>query len=146
MNGLQFGVAMDEANRAVARSLRAEDVSEEVSRQEGRTSMQEARYLGHLEPGMDVCDVDGNKFGTIGRIYRHEMAMATVGASGAPSAMPREDIIETKTGLLGLGKHIYIPFSAIQDVTSGCVFVNLSKERIDEQGWEVKPDYLDELT
>ena len=108
--------------------------------------MQEARYLGHLEPGMDVCDVDGNKFGTIGRIYRHELAMATAGASDTTSAAPHEDIIETKTGLLGLGKHMYIPFNAIQDVTSGCVFVNLPKDRIDEQGWDVKPDYLDELT
>jgi hypothetical protein len=114
--------------------------------EEDRSVVQEARYLGHLEPGMDVCDVDGNKFGSIGRVYRQEMAMATAGASSSANAMPREEIIETKTGLLGLGKHIYIPFSAIQDVTSGCVFVNLPKDRIDEQGWDVKPDYLDELT
>ena len=107
--------------------------------------MQEARYLGRLEPGMDVCDVDGNKFGTIGRVYRHEMAAVSSDTSGV-GTMLREEIIEVKTGILGLGKHLYVPFNAIQDVTSGCVFVNQSKERVEEQGWDVKPDYLDDLS
>ena len=95
---------------------------------------------------MDVCDVDGNKIGSISRIYRHEMA--TVGASGSGTAgtLPREEIIEVKTGLFGLGKHMYMPFSAIQDVTSGCVFVNVPKDRVEDAGWDVKPDYLDELS
>jgi hypothetical protein len=109
--------------------------------------MQEARYLGRLEPGMDVCDVDGNKFGTISRVYRHEMAAVTAGASSASvGTMPHEDILEVKTGFFGLGKHLYVPFGAIQDVTSGCVFINQPKEHVDQQGWDVKPDYLDELT
>ena len=116
--------------------------------------MQEARYLGRLEPGMDVCDVDGNKFGSIARVYRHELAAATSGATngggisdgGGPGAMPQDDIIEVKTGIFGLGRHLYVPFNAIQDVTSGCVFVNQPKDHLDDQGWDVKPDYLDELT
>ena len=109
--------------------------------------MQEARYLGRLEPGMDVCDVDGNKFGSISRVYRHEMAAVAAGESSVSvGTMPREDILEVKTGLFGLGKHLYVPFNAIQDVTSGCVFINQPKDDLDQQGWEVKPDYLDELT
>ncbi len=107
--------------------------------------MQDARYLGRLEPGMDVCDVDGNKTGSVSHVYRHEMAVSGASSSDAGS-MPREEILEVKTGILGLGKHLYIPFSAIQDVTSGCVFVNESKERIDDMGWDVKPDYLSELS
>ena len=110
--------------------------------------MQEGQYLGRLEPGMDVCDVDGNKFGSIARVYRCEMATAGTGAppDGGARTMPREEIIEVKTGLLGLGKHLHIPFSAIQDVTSGCVFVNQPKDRVDDQGWDVKPDYLEEMS
>jgi hypothetical protein len=107
--------------------------------------VQEAKYLGHLEPGMDVCDVDGNKFGTIARVYRNELAQVGSGSSSV-GTMPPDDIIEVKTGLLGLGKHFYVPFNAIQDVTSGCVFVNLPKEQVEEQGWDVKPDYLDEMS
>ena len=109
--------------------------------------MQEQRYLGRLEPGMDVCDVDGNKFGTIERAFRNEMAPVDTLEAGAPvGTMTREDILQVKTGLLGLGKHYFIPFSAIQDVTSGCVFVDQSKDRIDDMGWDVRPDYLDSLT
>ena len=109
--------------------------------------MQEQRYLGRLEPGMDVCDVDGNKFGTIERAFRNEMAPGgTSEADAGVGTMTREDILQVKTGLLGLGKHYYIPFSALQDVTSGCVFVDQSKDRIDEMGWDVRPDYLDSLT
>jgi hypothetical protein len=57
--------------------------------------------------------------------------------------MTREDILQVKTGPLGLGKHYYVPFSAIQDVTTSCVFVNQSKGRIDDMGWDVRPDYLE---
>ena len=106
---------------------------------------QEGRYLGHLEPGMDVCDVDGNKFGSVSRVYRSTMASVSSGSSEMQGTA-REELLEVKTGPLGLGKHLYVPFSAIQDVTSGCVFVNISKDRVDEQGWEVKPDYLEEMS
>ena|SRR5258708_778701 len=108
--------------------------------------MQDQRYLGRLEPGMDVCDVDGNKFGTIERAYRHEFGPGGDAQTSAIGTMTREDILQVKTGLLGLGKHYYVPFNAIQDVTSGCVFIDQSKDHIDEMGWDVKPDYLDNLS
>jgi hypothetical protein len=108
--------------------------------------MQEQRYLGRLEPGMDVCDMDGNKFGTINRVFRPELAGVGAGAVTTAGSMPHEDIIEVKTGLFGLGKHLYVPFGAIQDVTTGCVFVNQPKDRIEAQGWDVRPDYIDEVS
>jgi hypothetical protein len=108
--------------------------------------VQEQRYVGRLEPGMDVCDLDGNKFGTIERAFRHDVAPLEATDTSAVGTMTREDILQVKTGLLGLGKHYYVPFSAIQDVTSGCVFVNQSKDHIDEMGWDVRPDYLDTLS
>jgi len=106
--------------------------------------MQEGRYLGRLEPEMDVCDIDGDKFGTIARVYRN--ALVGVGSGTAAAGAPQDEILEVKTGLFGLGKHLYIPFSVIQDVTSGCVFVNVPKDRLDNQGWETRPDYLDQLS
>src|ERR1700736_6152968 len=99
----------------------------------GVTDMQEQRYLGHLEPGMDVCDVDGNKFGSVERVYRHEMAPVNNQAeSSSVGTMTRDHVLQVKTGLLGLGKHYYVPFSAIQDVTTECVFLDQPKDRIDE--------------
>ena len=108
--------------------------------------MQEQKYLGHLEPGMDVCDVDGEKLGSVARIFRNEMASAVTGDTATVGTMPREELVEVKTGLFGLGKHLYVPFSAIQDVTSGCVFVNQPKDRIQEQNWDTRPDYIEEMS
>jgi hypothetical protein len=105
--------------------------------------MQEQKYLGRLEPGMDVCDINGDKIGTINRVYRR--ALGTMDAS-AVATLPREDILEVKTGLLGLGKHYFVPFDAIQDVTQAAVFVKDPKARIETLGWDIRPDYLDELS
>jgi hypothetical protein len=108
--------------------------------------MQEQKYLGRLEPGMDVCDVNGDKVGSISRVYRYDMARVGATDGGAVATAPREDILEVKTGLFGLGKHYFVPFDVIQDVTSGCIFVKEPKERIDDMGWDVRPDYLDEMS
>ena len=103
--------------------------------------MQE-RYLGKLEPNMPVCDRDGEKVGSIARVYRYEMA--TVGEPTA-SVPPYEEIIEVKTGLFGLGHHYYIPLSAIEDVTEGGVILSVSQGEMDQRGWGEKPTYLEEL-
>ncbi len=99
------------------------------------------RYLGRIQPDMDVCDRDGKKVGTVAHVYRHEFA--TVGDAAAGE--PREDIVEVKTGFLGLGKHLYIPLSAIQDATEGCLFLAQSCDDLDSLGWDQKPAYLSEL-
>src|SRR5712675_1571599 len=70
------------------------------------TRMTEQKYVGRLEPGMDVCDLNGDKVGTINRVYRTDPAAGSFEA-GAVATLPREDILEVKTGLLGLGKHYY---------------------------------------
>ena len=100
------------------------------------------KYLGRVEPGMDVCDLNGDKVGTIARVYRHDLAEGM----SAVATLPREEILEVKTGLLGLGKHYFVPFDAIQDVTTGCIFVKEPKERIDDMGWDIRPDYFDKLS
>ena len=54
--------------------------------------MQAPRYLGHLEPGMDVCDKDGDKFGSVNRVFRHEFASVGTEGSSSVGTMPREEI------------------------------------------------------
>ena len=108
--------------------------------------MQE-RYVGRLEPGMDVCDVNGDKIGSVNHVYRHAYT-ETGGMSDASrvATAPGDDIIEVKTGLFGLGKHYYVPFGAIHDVTSGCVFLTKHHDDLDGLGWSTKPDYLSEMS
>lgn len=53
--------------------------------------------------------------------------------------------MEVKTGLHGLGAHLFIPLSAIQETLNDCVFVARPKEEFESLGWHDKPAYLDEL-
>ena len=50
--------------------------------------MQEERYLGRIEPGMDLCDVNGDKLGTVAQVIRHEYVTAPT------DEMPTEDYLE----------------------------------------------------
>jgi hypothetical protein len=103
--------------------------------------MQE-RYLGRIVPDLDVCDAEGERVGTVAQVYRYDLAVV----GGAQEAQrPREEMVEVKTGLLGLGKHFYIPLSAIQDVTQGCLFLSHRREDFEGLGWHDKPTYLGEL-
>jgi len=54
-------------------------------------------------------------------------------------------VLEVKTGFLGLGKRLYIPLSAVQNVTRDCVFVSHSREDVEDLGWDEEPSYLAEL-
>jgi hypothetical protein len=106
------------------------------------------RYLGRMEPGMDVCDQNGDKIGTVAHIYRHEMAAVGAGMSAGPDVpdAPTTEILEVKTGLLGLGRRLYVPMSQVHDLTSGCVFLTRHKDEIDSLDWDMRPDHLDQLT
>ena len=104
--------------------------------------MQE-RYLGRIQPDMDVSDIQGNKVGTVSRVYRYEATAS--GAVDASATSPGEEIVEVKTGLLGLGTHYYIPMRAIADATQSCVFDSTPKDEFRSLGWHEKPAHLDEL-
>jgi hypothetical protein len=97
-------------------------------------------YLGRIVPGMDVCDVTGEKIGSISHIYRFDEA--TEDQTGARAG---EELIEVKTGFLGLGKHLYIPMDAVQEVLTDSIFLSKSRESFAELGYEEKPAYVAEL-
>jgi hypothetical protein len=103
----------------------------------GRIAMRE-RYLGRVDAGMDVCDIRGEKIGTIARIHRDA---TTAGVSGAPFApsKPAGETLEVTTGFLGLGKHFYVPREAVKDGAAGSVFLGIAREELQEHGWDRKP-------
>ena len=101
------------------------------------------RYLGQIEPGMDVCDLAGEKLGTVAQVHRYDPAV--VGGGREEGTVPRAELIEVKSGFLGLGKHLYVPLSAVRDVTQGCVFLSKLGQEIDQTDWYDKPPHLDEL-
>jgi hypothetical protein len=112
------------------------------------TQLANAELLGRLIPGVDLCDMDGKKIGTIARVYRDEHA--SVASAAAPAGVPvsrpvREGFLEIKTGPLGLGAHLYVPITAICDTTEAHAFLEITKDDL-PASWREKPDDLDELT
>jgi hypothetical protein len=91
---------------------------------------------GRILPGMDVCDVGGDKIGSVAAVH-HVSALP----DPAPASMPN-DILEVKTGLLGLGKHLYVPMSAVQEVLTESVFLARPKEDFASLGYYEKPAHL----
>lgn len=97
--------------------------------------------MSRIEHGMDVCDVDGHKIGSVVRIYQVDAdGSATVAAGTTGDALlGSNDVMEVKTGFFGLGKHLFIPRSAVHDVAEKCVFLSVRKNEMDHQGWDKKP-------
>ena len=90
--------------------------------------------LGAIQHGLEVCDIDGETIGTVAHILR--AAPAAAGVENVPAGV---DIIEVKTGLLGLGTHYYIPVSAVEEVTAAAVVLNRRRAEFAELGWDTKP-------
>jgi hypothetical protein len=85
----------------------------------------------HISPGMEVYDTFDHKLGTVAHIHEGPTMAGTPPGAG--------DVVEVKTGFLGLGKHLFIPRSAVRDVTEGGVFVSASRDEIHRQGWDQRP-------
>lgn len=100
------------------------------------------RFAGQLREGMDVFDLDGDKVGTIGEVYPADR-LAEPGITGT-AATAGEGHVKVDTGFLGLGKDLYIPFSAIREITADGIDLNVDKDEIDRMGWDVAPAYLSE--
>src|SRR5215472_1410948 len=46
---------------------------------------------------------------------------------------------EISTGFLGLGKHLFVPFDAVSNAADGQVFLDVTREEIDQRGWDQRP-------
>jgi hypothetical protein len=90
---------------------------------------------------MVVLDRSGDKVGTVVHAYRYDPMLISM--AGGLSKLPDEELVEVKTGFLGLGKHLFIPMSAVQDVMNSSVL--LSKSSVEIAACNEKPPYLANL-
>ena len=105
------------------------------------------RYFTELQEGMEVYDVKGDKIGTVGRVYRPAGVAASTGSAPGTYAEPSsgaEGCFKVDTGFLGLGKDLFIPASAIADVSGRRVTINADKDRLDDRGWDRRPSWVPE--
>ena len=97
------------------------------------------RYIGRILPGQDLCDMNGDKVGSVAHVYREDVSMLGEGQAGS-----YDEVIEVKTGFLGMGEKLYVPVSAVDDATENAVFVGKPRDEFADN-WRHKPDYLDRL-
>src|SRR5262245_24795051 len=93
--------------------------------------VRELEFAGRIAPGMDVCDLSGEKIGTVANVHDR------------PGAVPGNRVIEVKTGFLGLGTHWWIPLSAVHDMTAGCIFLGVGKDAPETRTWHERPADLE---
>jgi hypothetical protein len=93
---------------------------------------------------MDVCDSRGGRLGSVARVYRYDTPDEPVAQPGAAASTDAgyDEIIEVKTGMLGLGKRLYVPFGNIQEVISDSVFLAVGGLDADLDPFKRKPEYL----
>ncbi|MBV8084231.1 MAG: DUF2171 domain-containing protein [Chloroflexi bacterium] len=103
----------------------------------------EERYIGRILPGQDLCDVNGDKVGTVSHVFRRDDAL--LGGTDVGDRWIYEDVIEAKTGFLGLGEKLYVPVSEVDDTTENAVFVHHPHDEFDP-AWHEKPEYLDRMS
>jgi hypothetical protein len=101
-------------------------------------TLREEATATHLAPGMDVRDMDGRKIGTIEHIY-HEVEGSAFEAARSPSGKGEDGVMEVKTGILGLGEHLFIPIAAVSDSVDESVFLTARKSEMPEE-WHQRPD------
>ena len=89
-----------------------------------------------IRPGMEVCDVGGDKIGSVSEVHRFS-ELPDPAAASVP-----DEILEVKTGLLGLGKRLYVPMSAVQEVLTESIFLSSPKEELGSRGYYEKPAHL----
>jgi uncharacterized protein (TIGR02271 family) len=87
-------------------------------------------FANDVSHGMDVYDTGNDKIGTVDDVYD-----ATAGETSASGG----GYLRVPTGFLGMGKEHHIPFSAIREVRDGNIYLSISKERLDELGYDEAP-------
>jgi len=97
----------------------------------------EQRFLGRVTPGMDVCDIGGDKIGSVSHIYRFNELPDPSDTGPTP-----DEYLEVKTGFLGFGKHAYIPMSLVQEVLTDSLYISKAKEELEGLGFYEKPEHL----
>jgi hypothetical protein len=58
--------------------------------------------------------------------------------------MAGEPILKVETGFLGLGTDYYVPASAVRDVTTERVVLNVNKDEFDNTGWDTRPSWIND--
>jgi hypothetical protein len=96
---------------------------------------------GSIREGTDVFDRDGDKLGTVGAVYT-AAAVAGTGSTYGVDTPSASRVMKVDTGFLGLGKDLWIPFSALREVRGDGAYLSADKDDLDAMGWDQRPSWL----
>jgi hypothetical protein len=99
------------------------------------------QFVNQIREGMHVEDADGDKVGTVSAIYQPIRVVSTTAGSAEPAG---DACLKVHVGLPLLGKDLYIPASAIRDVTDDRIILRVDETRLGEQGWDERPSWIRE--
>lgn len=92
-----------------------------------------------VERGMTVLGADGGKIGAVAHL--HQPVGVGVGADVA-----QHTVVEVKTGLFGKGAPLYVPFTAVVNLTQGGLVLDVPSDTVDaaHPEWRTRPAQLPE--
>ena len=90
--------------------------------------------------GRDVVSADNEKLGTIAAIFHPKQAMPE--ARGGHYFLVKPGMLKS---WFGQGSEVYVPESAIADVTDDAVLLTYPKDQLEAQGWNRPPADLAEF-
>jgi len=99
------------------------------------------QHVNQIHEGMHVEDADGDSIGTVGAIYQPMRVVATTSSAAAQAG---DTYLKVHAGLAFLGKSLYIPVSAIRDVTADRIILRIDETDLDKQGWDERPAWIKE--
>jgi hypothetical protein len=99
------------------------------------------QHVNQIHEGMHVEDADGDKIGTVGAIHQPVRVISTTSSNATPAG---DTCLKVHAGLPLLGKNLYIPVSAIRDVTDDRIILRIDETDLEKQGWDERPAWINE--
>ncbi len=91
-----------------------------------------------IEANMTVRDADGEKIGTVAHLHQ------PVAVGGPAFDVAAATVIEVKTGFLGKGERLYVPFAAVGGLARNDLLLTEPRHAIENQHpeWRTRPANL----
>ncbi|MGN6672206.1 MAG: PRC-barrel domain-containing protein [Thermomicrobiales bacterium] len=97
-----------------------------------------------IQPGQDVRDEDGERIGTVNRVYRETNRETLITEPVGGESRFGSGYLEVGAQLSSLEQPLYIPFSEILDANTAGIWINVHRGSVTNRDWNLRPAFLDE--
>lgn len=97
-----------------------------------------------LATGLEVFDLDGEKVGTVDRLFREPERDSLLSEPIRGEARFGSGYLQVGARVPGLGTTLYVPFSEIEAIDERGIRINVHKDAIANREWDLRPTVLDD--